>query len=161
MAGKIPTLTGVGLDSSNDAPERSPIDRFWYRSNCFEKSAGGSTHHTKTAIVVDGIRIIVVALRGTAIPRIVVPGAAPFGLPTHKFILIENRKVGKNLVGCVMRSNASLPEFFVAVARCLHEPNAPSSLKGIDRFFPVRFYPIDSLLAIFVCGFALYGGYHF
>jgi hypothetical protein len=49
----------------------------------FKKSAGGTTHNSKTAIVVDGgIGIIVVALRGTAIPSIVVPGAAPFGLPT-------------------------------------------------------------------------------
>ena len=63
-------IAGTSLDSSTLA-RQIPTCQFWPT-----KSARGGTDNTETDIVVAVAGIVVVAVRRTAVPWIVVPGAA-------------------------------------------------------------------------------------
>jgi hypothetical protein len=66
-------IAGANLDSSSTRPTDSHLPVL------VQKSAGGRTHYTKTNIIVVVVaRIIVVAVRRTAIIRIVEPRTAAF-----------------------------------------------------------------------------------
>jgi hypothetical protein len=57
----------------------------WQKSKGLRKNPRHNADKTKPDIVVVVIGVVVVAVRGTAIPWIVVPGAAAFGcLPQNK-----------------------------------------------------------------------------
>jgi hypothetical protein len=66
----------MGLDSSSTRPTDSHLPAL------VQKSAGDFTDNSKPDIVVTILGIVVVASSRTAISWFVVPGAAPFTLPT-------------------------------------------------------------------------------
>ncbi len=74
-------ITGANLDSPSTRPTH------FHLSVLVQKSAGRRTHHTKTAIIVVVARVVVVAIRGTAIIRLVEPRSATFFMFAPRSIL--------------------------------------------------------------------------
>lgn len=75
------------------------------------KSPGRRTHHTKTAIIVVVARVVVVAIRGTAIIRLVEPRAATFFMFAPPSILsLRNNDCdrSKNIFGFMASEMATM-----------------------------------------------------
>jgi hypothetical protein len=70
-------ITGTGLDSF----KAHPTD--FHLTVLAQKSAGGDAHNTKTDVVVTVVAVVVVAIRRTAVVRIVVPRTTALNCLSH------------------------------------------------------------------------------
>jgi hypothetical protein len=103
-------IAGTGLDSSNVLPVDS------HQLAPTQRSAGGNAHHPKTVVVVEVV--VVVAIRGTAIPGIVVPRATAFchACPIPIIFCILDFRFWIYLNG----KKPNNQRFFSAIGMCLH-----------------------------------------
>jgi hypothetical protein len=86
-------ITGANLDSPSTRPTDSHL------SVLVQKSAGRRTHHPKPDIIVVVARVVVVAIRGTAIIRLVEPRTATFFMFAPNSILSYECDRAKNIFG--------------------------------------------------------------